>query len=122
MQDKKQVMWIVVILIIMVILISFFAYASKPEPGKYDTFAQCVASKGLTMYGSEWCGHCANEKKAFGDSFRFINYVECPDNIKLCTDKGINGYPTWMDNLGNKYEGARGLKGIAEITGCELPE
>ena len=46
----------------------------------------------------------------------------CPDNIKLCTDLGINGYPTWIDAAGKKYEGEQGLAGIAKITGCELPK
>jgi hypothetical protein len=120
MQNKKQIVWIVVVLLVLVVLITFFTYINKPEPSKYDDFAKCVASKELTMYGAEWCSHCAAEKKAFGDSFKYINYVECPDNIKLCTDKGINGYPTWMDNTGKKYEGEQGLVGLAKITGCEL--
>ena len=73
------------------------------------------------MYGAVWCSHCQKEKAGFGDSFKYINYVECPDNIKLCTDKGVNGYPTWIDSAGKKYEGEQGVGGIAKITGCTLP-
>jgi hypothetical protein len=86
-----------------------------------DVFAKCVASKGVTMYGAASCSHCLAEKKAFGDSFRYMNYVECPDNVQLCIAKGINGYPTWIDGAGKKYEGEQGLKGIAKISGCVLP-
>lgn len=86
-----------------------------------DVFAKCVSSKGVTMYGAEWCSHCLAEKNAFGASFKYVPYVECPDNIKLCTDKGINGYPTWIDGAGKKYEGEQGLQGVAKISGCVLP-
>ncbi len=109
MQNKKEVVWYLVVAIVVIALIAIFIYFNQPKtagaPGKYDTFAQCVAEKGLTMYGAVWCAHCTNEKKAFGDSFKYVPYVECPDNIKLCTDLGINGYPTWIDARGNKYEG-----------------
>jgi hypothetical protein len=91
-------------------------------PSKYDDFAKCAASKDVTMYGAVWCAHCLNEKKAFGSAFQYIKYVECPDNIKLCTDKEVLGYPTWIDGAGKKYEGARGLSGVAKISGCVLPE
>lgn len=89
---------------------------------RLDAFAKCTASKGLTMYGAVWCSHCAAQKKLFSDSFQYVNYVECPDNIKLCTDKGVSGFPTWIDSAGKKYEGEQSLDTIALITGCELPK
>jgi hypothetical protein len=95
---------------------------SAPASGQYDEFAKCTAAKGLTMYGAAWCSHCTAEKNRFGDSFKYVNYVECPDNIQLCTNKGVNGYPTWIDGEGKKHEGEQGLEGIAKITGCELPK
>jgi hypothetical protein len=126
MQNKKQTILSVVVLIIVIALIwGFASFNKEPEitgDSSLDVFAKCVTSKGVAMYGAEWCGHCAGEKKAFGDSFKYIKYVECPDNIKLCTDMGINGYPTWIDGAGKKYEGAIGLKGLAQVTSCILPE
>jgi hypothetical protein len=127
--NKKEILIPIIIVIASVLAVVAFAFLNKANPiednNKYsnlDEFAKCVAEKELTMYGAVWCTHCAKEKKAFGESFKYINYVECPDNIKLCLDKGINGYPTWMDKEGNKYEGAQGLAGIARITGCPLSE
>ena len=126
MEDSKNKKYIVsaVVVAVIVVVVGFFATqkASPAASGQYDSFAKCVTSYGLTMYGAAWCPHCADEKKAFGDSFRYINYVECPDNIKLCTDLGINGYPTWIDAAGKKFEGEQGLAGLAKITGCELPK
>ncbi|MBP6974824.1 MAG: hypothetical protein KBB54_02665 [Candidatus Pacebacteria bacterium] len=84
-------------------------------------FARCLASKNLTMYGAEWCPHCKKEKNRFGSAFKYVPYVECPDNVQLCLAKGVNGYPTWIDAGGTLYEGEQGLEGLAKISGCELP-
>ena len=85
-----------------------------------ESFAKCVASSGATMYGAAWCPHCQKEKSNFGQYFKYINYVECPDNIKLCEDKKITGYPTWEFADGSRAEGEQGIKGISEKTGCLL--
>ena len=74
--------------------------SSCPLTSDKDTFAKCLTSKGLIMYGAEWCPHCKEEKALFGDSFKYVNYVECPQNTDLCLAKGIRGYPTWIiDNV-----------------------
>ena len=67
----------------------------KPT-GNYDEFAQCLSGKGASMYGAYWCSHCENQKKMFGGSFKYVNYVECTENEDLCNEKGIQGYPTWI--------------------------
>ena len=124
MQNQKQIMWSVAVIVILILVIGFFATTRKavaPSAGQYDTFAKCLASQNLTMYGAVWCSHCQNEKSHFGDSFKYVPYVECPDNLKLCEDKGIVGFPTWIDNTGKKYEGEQGLAGLAKISGCVLP-
>lgn len=90
--------------------------------GETDAFAQCLADKGITMYGADWCPHCQNEKKAFGDSFRLVPYVECPDDPQKCLAAGINGYPTWVFPDGKKLVGEQGLKKLSEESGCILPD
>ncbi len=88
---------------------------------KYDAFAQCLATKKLTMYGAAWCSHCQAEKARFEGSFKYVPYVECPDNPSECLAKGIQGYPTWIDANGKKYEGEQGLEKLSQISGCALP-
>lgn len=118
MNDKKEVIWMIIIGILAVILIGVFVHLNKEvvERGVYegsmslerlselstcpltedkDSFAKCLTEKGWTLYGAVWCSHCKDQKELFGESFRYIHYVECPDNTELCLDKGINGYPTW---------------------------
>ncbi len=96
-------------------------YAPTPAAGKYDGFAQCLANKGFTMYGAAWCSHCQNEKRAFGDSFRFVPYVECPNNPEVCTAKNVEGYPTWITTDGRRFVGEQGLQKLSEESTCALP-
>ena len=70
--------------------------SSCPLTADKDIFAKCLTEKGMTFYGAEWCSHCKAQKELFGESLKYIKYVECPDNTQLCIDKGIQGYPTWI--------------------------
>lgn len=122
--NKQTMWWVGIIVVIVAAALSWWWYdrEAKAAPSIYDGFAQCLTEKGLVMYGAEWCPHCQNEKKNFGNAVKFITYVECPNNIQLCTEKGVQGYPTWIDATGAKHEGEQGLEGLAKISGCELPQ
>ncbi len=90
--------------------------------GELNSFAQCLADKQITMYGAEWCSHCQEEKKAFGDSFQLVSYVECPDDPNKCLAVGIKGYPTWVFPDGKKFEGKQGLEKLSQESGCLLTD
>lgn len=92
------------------------------DTNRLDDFAKCLADKGIVMYGADWCPHCQNEKKAFGKSFRFVPYVECPDDPKRCLAAGISGFPTWIFPDNKKLEGEQGLLKLSEKSGCRLPK
>ena len=97
----------------------------KPEQqvsAALDSFAQCLAYGKVTMYGADWCPYCQNEKKAFGDSFRLVPYVECPDDPQKCLQQGIKGYPTWVFPDGRKLAGEQGLEALSKASGCQLPQ
>ena len=70
------------------------------------------------MYGAYWCSHCQNEKRAFGDSFRFVPYVECTRETAKCAAAGIEGFPTWIFPDGRKLVGEQGLRRISQESGC----
>lgn len=88
--------------------------------GSLDAFAQCLASKKITMYGAASCSHCQNEKKAFGKSFKYVPYVECPADPQRCAAAGIDGYPTWILGDGKKLVGEQGLEKLSQESGCSL--
>ena len=107
----------------LLVLGGFFIYRSRnSEASNLDEFAKCLSEKNITMYGAEWCPHCQNEKKAFGSSFQYVNYVECPDNPNLCVEKGVKGYPTWIFPDGKKLQGEQGITKLSRESGCELPD
>jgi hypothetical protein len=133
MKDKKistgNKIIIIIAIIVSIIIIGFAIFNNKSKvssnvSGAYDKFAQCLTDKGAVMYGAEWCSHCKVQKAAFGDSFRLIKYVECPDNTQLCIDKGVQGYPTWLIGTSTKLEGFdenKTMKELSDATGCPLP-
>jgi len=121
--DNKKIFFIIIGLLILGTIATVLLRSPGPavDSGKYDAFAQCLASKNLTMYGAVWCSHCKAEKERFGDSFKYVPYVECTENPNLCLEKGVEGYPTWIDESGVKYVGEQGLEKLSEISSCELP-
>ncbi len=112
---------IITILAILLILGGIFYFSSpKQVSGDLDGFAICLRDKAFTMYGAVWCSHCQNEKNAFGSSFQYVPYVECPDNINFCLEKGVEGYPTWIGPDGIKLVGEQGVNKLSQISGCPL--
>lgn len=118
---SKKALFIIGLVILAVVLAVFYAYGNpNPTSVKFDDFAKCLASKNISMYGAAGCSHCQNEKKAFGGSFKYVPYVECPDNPQLCLDKGIEAYPTWIFPDGRKLVGEQGLEKLSRESGCVL--
>lgn len=112
--------FLIILVLAAAIVILFLIFRPKKPSANLDEFARCLAEKGITMYGAYWCPHCQNEKEAFGDSFRFVPYVECTEEPKKCADVGINGYPTWIFPDGRKLEGEQGLEKLSQESGCEI--
>ena len=106
--------------IILIVALAVFMTACTSS-GKFDTFAQCISEKNITMYGTEWCPHCKTQKQLFGDSFQYINYVDCDRYQEECLAAGVDGYPTWTSQ-GLRYSGTQPLPRLAQISGCQLPQ
>lgn len=81
--------------------------------------AKCLTEKGVKMYGTEWCPHCQNQKKAFGDAFQLINYIDCDERREECINAGVKGFPTWEVN-GSLYSGEQPLPRLAALAECEM--
>jgi glutaredoxin len=136
-QNTKTISLFIIVILVFLLLVSYGWKAQKnifsnrssstdtPISGSQknmDAFAQCLAEKKITMYGAAWCTHCKKEKAAFGTSFAYVPYVECPDNMKLCLEKNIDSYPTWITAQGIAYEGEQGIETLSGITGCILAQ
>jgi glutaredoxin len=119
MSKRKRILYIAIALALA--SVAYVTLVGFPVPdGKYDTFAQCLAEKDITMYGAAWCPHCQREKRLFGSSFQYVPYVECPDNPALCTAKDVKGYPTWIFPDGRVFAGEQGLEKLSRESACPL--
>jgi len=94
-------------------------------PADMDVFAKCLNDSGAKLFGAVWCPHCQAQKKVFGESVQYINYIECsPDGTKtqapVCKDAGIQGYPTWQFADGSEILGEASFEQLSERTLCPL--
>jgi len=94
---------------------------------KYDSFAKCLATKNARMYGLYWCPHCADQKREFGSSFRYVPYIECASEndphelTPTCKAAGVKLFPSWQFGADPPKEGVLTLQELSQKTGCSLP-
>ena len=108
---------------ILVFIIGSISYLTSQEDPEISELAQCLTNNDATMYGAFWCGHCEDQKKLFGNSFKHIDYVECDERgdnpqPERCQIEGIEGYPTWKIN-GQIMSGVISLNQLSSVAGCE---
>jgi glutaredoxin len=119
---NKKILFVAILIFLAMVFAAFYFY--KPAATNItglDNFAKCLASKNITMYGAAWCAHCQDQKNLFGDSFKYVSYVECPDEPQKCLNEGITGYPTWIFPDKRKLIGEQGLEKLSQESGCPLP-
>lgn len=123
MNKENKIILLVAIFIVILVVIFAFVKEKETKAVNYDEFAKCLTEKGAIMYGAEWCSHCKEQKAIFGSSFKYVNYVECPDGVQMCLEKGISGYPTWIIGTSTKIEGfdENTMQELSRVTSCSLP-
>ena len=102
---------------------------NETKPSKNDNLARCLTESGTKMFGAYWCPHCQNQKKEFGNAWKYVKYIECSlpgekGQNRQCNKEGIESYPTWEFSDGTRLTGEIPLKQLAEKSGCtnKLPE
>ena len=130
MENKKtltvRVITFGAILVAIIILMRVVVGATQTST-KYNSFAQCLTDKGLKFYGAFWCPHCQAQKREFGGSVKLLPYIECstPDGkgqLSICTEAGVEGYPTWIFLDSSVKTGELSLEELAMLTKCPLPQ
>ncbi len=120
--QTKAITTILGVAVLAVGVLLFLGSRGGSVGASYDTtaLAQCLAAKKVTMYGASWCPHCQAQEALFGDAFKLVPYVECPNNPQQCLAIGVQGYPTWILPNGQKLAGEQQLPVLAQTTGCPL--
>lgn len=125
--SHKTLLTIVLPVIVVVAGLVFLARSNQPGGSEYVAFAQCLTEQGTTYYGAYWCPNCQEQNRLFGSAKEHVDYVECgiPGNrsgqTQVCTDAGIQAYPTWEFGDGERVTGTQSLTALSAKTGCELP-
>lgn len=88
--------------------------------------AQCLASKGVRLYGTWWCGPCHMQERLFGDGASRLDETQCSapgsyDQLPVCTAANIRSYPTWVFPDGTRLEGVQSLQDLAAKAHCPAP-
>ena len=118
--------WLIGIIIINIIPIVYFNLPSGEERN-LDALAKCMTENGVNMYSSFRCGVCAKVKAFFGDSFQYVNEIECHPQGKnaqteRCLKMDIKKTPTWIlekDGVEIKrLVGFQSPETLAEFAGC----
>ncbi len=125
--NKKTILIVVAVLAVVLIgIVALVGQKRESAPGKYDQFAQCLTEKGMKFYGAFWCPHCQAMKKLFGNSTKYLNYIECSNTDgsqnQKCQDAKIDSYPTWEFTDGSRLISEQPLSALGEKAGCPLTE
>jgi len=125
--NSKYLIFGIIILAIITAFIFIGKGSDKYSRESIDNFAKCLTEKGTLMYGTFWCPKCAEQKKMFGSSFQFINYVECDargenEQSELCIEKNVEKYPDWQFPDGSRVVGILSFEELGAKSGCTPPQ
>jgi phage baseplate assembly protein gpV len=127
-QQPKELPWraVGIVAAVLVAAAIVFFIATRKKVGRLDSFAQCLSSKGVKMYGAYWCPHCEEQKELFGSSFQYAPYVECGiegsrAEQPVCVTARVKNFPTWIFPDGSRVEGKLPVVTLRDKTGCTLP-
>lgn len=123
-QRNKRFLNIAIACVLGVLILWGLARIVTPDKeGVYDGLAQCLTRAGVTMYGTDWCPHCQDQKALFGPSFRYVQYVNCDANRPACDAAGVTGFPTWVfPDGGESLAGEQPLATLAARAGCAFAD
>jgi len=120
--NKTKIIFIFCTTVLILGILIWGSANKKNAADRFDDFAKCLATKNITMYGAAWCAHCENQKNLFGDSFKYVPYIECSDEPQKCVEAGITGTPTWIFPDGQRLVGYQTLEQLAKASGCSFPQ
>ena len=80
MKKIKKKYWVGIVSLVAVsalVAVLVMTFAGAQEEADYSGFAKCLTDNGLVFYGTDWCGHCQDQKEMFGKDIDLIDFVNC---------------------------------------------
>jgi len=109
--NKKD--WTTVLIIIGVIIVAILIL-TRPNNQVSEEITKCIGENS-ELYVQLGCSACENQKEMFGDSYQYLNIIDCWFETDKCD--GIIATPTWIIN-NEKYIGVQSIEKLQELTGC----
>jgi hypothetical protein len=101
-------------MIIITIIVFVIVAKNTPQKTTSDEVAQCIGQNSI-VYIQNGCHACLNQENLFGDSYKYLNVIDCFYTPEKCS--GITATPTWVIN-GEKYIGVQSIDKLKGLTGC----
>lgn len=114
MRFKKR--WLSLIVVIAVIILAVFLIKRNSNGVPKET-ALCIANNSV-VYTQLGCYACESQEKLFGNSYQYLNEIDCFYKRDKCVEAEITATPTWIIN-GEKYLGVQTIEKLKNITGCK---
>lgn len=116
---RKETASYLVVLAVIIIGGAYFIIYLSSQPGRYDNLAKCLTESGVIMYGQAGCHACASQMQLLGNSFSYINEIDCARQRQVCLSQSISATPTWLIN-GTFIAGVLKPEQLANMTGCGI--
>lgn len=123
-KKKEKISRIVSILIIVGLVFIGILIINYKKNGPNDLesleeTAKCIGNRS-TLYIQLGCHACEIQEEKFGDSFKYLNVIDCykQENRQECIDKPIRATPTWFIK-GEEYLGVQSIDKLKELTNCK---
>ena len=113
---KRKVMKAITFLIIFGVLILAVFLINNKKGETSEEIAKCIASKSK-LYIQLGCHACITQENLFGESYQYLNKIDCYYDTQTCINENITATPTWIIN-GKKYIGVQSIEELQQITNC----
>ena len=130
MNKRIKILVSIGVIVVIATLFYFVSQAITKSTGytvgdnRINEFASCLTEKGSIIYVySVDCEACNKQKSLFGDSWKYLNVINCETNENSgeagCLVIKVTQQPTWF--LNNRMRsGEKSLELLSNITGCVL--
>ncbi len=115
---SKKIIWIGFILSSVFLMWCSSTKQDNTSVVNIEQIAQCLWQKWVKMYWTKVCSHCLSQKELFGDSFKYINYVDCTNTPDACSK--IKWTPTREFPSGELLVGKQKISVLAEKAWCAV--
>jgi len=109
----KNSTWVTILIIVGIIIVSFVILNRSSEEVP-EELAKCIGENAI-LYTQLGCHACENQEKLFGDSYQYLNVVDCFYERDKCDE--ITATPTWIID-GQSYIGVQSIETLKELTEC----